>query len=122
MSWGASRRPLTVAVLVALGAFALAAATAACQPAASPQPSLPASPVVGVLVAVDATNLSDVRGFTLRLVGGQTIAFRLGQLENPTDFPPGHLKEHLATSSPVRVFFVDDAGTPVVYRLEDAGP
>ena len=96
---------------------------AACQPAASPQPSLPASPVVGVIVAVDATNLTDVRGFTLRLVGGQTIDFKLGQLENPTDFPPGHLKEHQANSVAVRVFFRDDGGTPVAYRLEDAeGP
>jgi hypothetical protein len=115
------RRTDLLRAAIALAALALAGA--ACQPATSPQPSLPASPVVGVIVAVDATNLTDVRGFTLRLVGGRTIDFKLGQLENPTDFPPGHLKEHQANSVSVRVFFRDDGGTPVVYRLEDAeGP
>jgi hypothetical protein len=89
-------------------------------PTASPAVELPASPVDGVIIAVDATSLSDVRGFTLLLADGRRISFTLGALENPTEFPPGHLKEHMATSEPIRVYFRVQDGVPVVYRLGDA--
>jgi hypothetical protein len=109
--WAVGRAAM--AAMLALGVWA-------CSGAGSPSPSLPASPVDGVIVAVDASSLSDVRGFTLRIPGGATVAFSLGLLENPTEFPPGHLKEHQATSAPVRVWFRVEAGVPVVYRLADA--
>jgi hypothetical protein len=48
------------------------------------------------------------------------LDFKLGALENATQFTPSHLAEHQATSVPVRVFFVDQDGEHVVYRLEDA--
>jgi hypothetical protein len=80
------------------------------------------SPAEGVIVAVDATSLSDVRGFTLRTAGGAAFEFKLGVLENPTAFPPGHLAEHQATSAPVLVYFRIEGGERVVYRLEDALP
>jgi hypothetical protein len=80
----------------------------------------PSSPVEGIVVAVDAVSLGDVRGFTLRTTGGATYDFKLGTLEDPTDFPPGHLAEHQATSSPIRVSFRVENGERVVYRLEDA--
>jgi hypothetical protein len=78
------------------------------------------SPVVGVVVSVDAAGLNDVRGFVLRVQGAFAFDFVVGQLENPTEFPPGHLAEHQATSQPVRVFFRLDNGERVAYRLEDA--
>jgi hypothetical protein len=82
---------------------------------------MPSSPVDGVVLTIDATGLSQVQGFTLRTATGQTLRFVLGTLENPTQFPPGHLAEHQANALPVRVFFVvDSSGAPVVYRLEDA--
>ncbi|HYL40554.1 MAG TPA: hypothetical protein VET90_04530, partial [Candidatus Binatus sp.] len=110
---------------------ALGVVMAACAPAAQPPSfpsegpsggptaaaSLPASPVDGVIIAVDASSLSDVRGFTLLTRSGERIAFTLGTLENPTQFPPGHLAEHQATSAPVRVYFRVADGVPVVYRL-----
>ena len=80
----------------------------------------PISPVEGVVIAVDSTGLTDVAGFTLRIEGGSSVQFRLGRLENPTEFSPGHLKEHQATATPVRVFFRHEADQLVVYRLEDA--
>jgi hypothetical protein len=80
------------------------------------------SPLEGVIVAVRATSLSDVSGFTLRTPGGSALEFKLGTLENPTSFPPGHLSEHQATSAPVLVYFRVENGERVVYRLEDAPP
>ena len=96
-----------------------ASATPADNAAAS---SVPTSPVDGVLLHIDATGLSDVTGFTLRLTSGREITFRIGTLENGDQFPPGHLAEHLATASPIRVYFRVDGPDLVVYRLEDAPP
>jgi hypothetical protein len=77
--------------------------------------------VVGAIVAVDARGLGDVRGFTLRRVGGQLIDFDLARLENGVEFPPGHLAEHQATAAPVRVWYLDEGGVRYAIRLEDAG-
>lgn len=106
--------------LVAALVLGLGLVLGACGGAASPGPSFPASPIDGVIIAVDAASLSDVRGFTLLTRAGQRIAFSLGVLEDPTQFPPGHLAEHQATSTPVRVYFRVENGVPVVYRLADA--
>jgi hypothetical protein len=81
----------------------------------------PSSPVDGVVISVNSTGLTDVHDFTLRTADGFILTFELGQLENPTQFSPGHLKEHQATGSPVRVFFSrSSTGQLIVYRLEDA--
>ena len=79
-----------------------------------------ASPVTGVLVKIDSHGLTKVRGFTLRTDAAAEIPFTIGTLENGAEFPPGHLAEHMSTSSPVHVFFRDEGGTLVVYRIEDA--
>ena len=102
----------------------LAGSLAGCGPAAVatlsvPSPDLP-SPVDGVVIAVDAVSLTDVRGFTLRTPGGVSYDFKLGALENATSFSPSHLKEHQATSEPIRVWFRVDGGARVAYRIEDA--
>ena len=107
-------------------AAVLALSTAACGSAPGPSaiPTAPpadlVSPVVGVLTHIEATGLTQVTGFTLRLDDGREIGFRIGLLENGNVFPPGHLAEHLQALSPVRVFFRLDANALVVYRLEDA--
>ena len=74
----------------------------------------------GVVIAVDSASLTDVRGFTIRTPDGRTVAFRLGDLENGAEFPPGHLGEHMATSVPVVVTYRDENGERIVVRLEDA--
>jgi hypothetical protein len=74
----------------------------------------------GVVIAVDAASLTDVRGFTIRRADGQTVVFRIGDLENGTEFPPGHLGEHMATAVPVVVTYRDENGQRVVVRIEDA--
>lgn len=75
----------------------------------------------GVVVAVDAQGLTDVRGFSLRTGDGRTIDFRVGRLENAAEFPPAHLSVHLADGFPVRVTFEMDGSQRVAVRLED-GP
>ena len=85
-----------------------------------PTPPPDAEQLVGVIVGVDAASLTDVRGFTLRTRDGATVPFRLGALENGSQFPPGHLVEHQATAQPVRVWYLTDGGAKVAIRLEDA--
>jgi len=114
---GPRHRIVTALVVTA----ALAVGGCANRPSAATPPDV-TSPAQGIIVAVDATSLSDVRGFTLRTPAGAVIEFKLGTLENPTAFPPGHLAEHQATSAPVLVYFRVENGEPVVYRLEDALP
>ena len=77
------------------------------------------SPVTGRLTKLLSEGLTRVRGFTLRLDDGTEVAFTIGRLENGVEFPPGHLSEHMSTSSAVRVFFRDEGGQRLVYRLED---
>lgn len=107
-------------MLLGLALLLGACGAASAPPTASLGPAFPPSPVDGVIIAVDASSISDVRGFTLLTPDGRRIAFTLGVLENPTDFPPGHLMEHQATSEPVRVYFRVANGVPIVYRLGDA--
>jgi hypothetical protein len=85
-----------------------------------PTPDI-SSPVEGVVISVDSEGLGQVRGFTLRPMSNPfSFVFVLGPLENPTDFPLGHLVEHQASSQPVRAYFRVENGERVVYRLEDA--
>ena len=76
--------------------------------------------VVGVIVGVDSEGLDRVRGFSLRTEDARTLVFAIGDLENGTAFPPGHLVEHQATAQRVRVWYVVDGGANVAIRLEDA--
>jgi hypothetical protein len=127
VGWGAKRSLVTrlgptlgvLAAIVALVLVAALTAPAACACTPS-EPPLPASPVDGVVVAVDSAGLGQVKGFTLRLTNGSTILLTLGVLENATAFSPAHLAEHQASSQPVRVFYRLENSHLVVYRLEDA--
>jgi hypothetical protein len=109
---------VAVVLVAGLGAwFLFLSPVCAC----SPTPSGPASPVDGVVISVDAQGLTAVTGFELRPnAGGPTLHFSLGTLENATQFPPGHLKEHQASGSPIRVYYVGQGSALIVYRLEDA--
>ena len=92
----------------------------ACAPQVAQTPA-PSSPIVGIVIAVDSPSLGKVNGFTLReAASGVAQTFKLGLLENATEFSPSHLSEHMASSVPVRVFFRLENGQPFVYRIEDA--
>ena len=105
--------------IVAVAWLFLPPVSCACTPPATAAP--PASPVDGVVVAVDSAGLGQIRGFTLRATqAGVAFDFKLGPLENAAGFSPSHLSEHMATSEPVRVWYRMEDAVPVVYRLEDA--
>jgi hypothetical protein len=112
-------RQIASAVLF-VAAIGIALGLAACDIGGSASPSLPVSPIDGVVVHVDSTGIGNVTGFTMRLPGGATLGLSLGTLENATQFAPGHLAEHETTGLPVRAWFVVSGGVPIVYRLEDA--
>ncbi len=117
--------PLAALALALAIALVATIVLAACGPAAAPASSAPGtpvalvSPVTGRLVRIEAAGLTRVKGFTLRLVDGSEVAFVIGTLENGGEFPPGHLAEHMSSSSAVKVFFRDEGGAHVAYRLED---
>jgi hypothetical protein len=74
----------------------------------------------GVVVAVEATSLTSVQGFSIRTTDGRTMDFRVGKLENGAVFPPGHLAEHRVSLVPIRVTYIDESGGHVAVRIEDA--
>ena len=118
--WWLRRLSVAAALAIAayvVGLFVLGWYACGC----TPTPALPASPAEGVVVGVDSAGLGQVSDFTLR-VRGYPFVFKVGALENVTEFPPSHLVEHLASSEPVRAYFRIVDGAPVVYRLEDASP
>jgi hypothetical protein len=123
-----SAATLALAVGLALGACSSApsapsapsSSSSSPEGSATPPPADLVSPVTGVLTHIDASGLSQVAGFTLRLDDGREIGFRIGVLENGSVFPPGHLVEHFQAFSPIRVSFRRDGDALVVYRLEDA--
>jgi hypothetical protein len=108
---------LVVVVAVTGGAALLLSDTSMLDP----DGTLDTTTVEGVVVAVDSSSLADVRGFTLRRVGGEMLVFRIGELENGDEFPPGHLAEHQATAQPVRVWYRLEGDERFAFRLEDAG-
>jgi hypothetical protein len=111
-----------LALALAVAGVAVLAVVVVTRPpdGATPTDPPPSSPVEGVVIRVDAQGLGDVRSFTLRTLDGRQLTFTLDRLENATEFPPGHLTEHVADSAPVRVTFVVDGSTLAATRLDDA--
>jgi len=76
--------------------------------------------VDGIVVGVDSAGLGNVKGFRLRTADGRTLTFDLSADRNGAQFPPGHLTEHLATASPVRVWYEGSGDQLKALWLEDA--
>ena len=75
---------------------------------------------VGIVTSIDSDGLTSVRSFTLRSQDGTEQAYAIGTLENGDEFPPGHLAEHQALATPIRVWYRTEGGERVAFRLEDA--
>ena len=93
--------------------LAIALLSAACAPATNT--------ATGIVVAVEQASLTDVRSFTLRIETGDMVAFRIGDLDlSQGAFPPNHLREHMATATPVTVTYTGSDSDRVAIRLVDA--
>jgi hypothetical protein len=117
-----TRNGFVLGILLVVGITAGAALTMGRGSVTEPKASPDAQQVVGVVVRVESTGLTNVRGFTLRTDAGAEMTFALDALENGAEFPPGHLVEHQASSSPIRVWFKTEGGVNDAIRLEDAAP
>ena len=110
---------LFVAVLAVLVVAVAAAATIFGGTARDPE-APQGDQVVGIVTSIDSEGLTNVRSFTLRTQDGRDETFAIGTLENGAEFPPGHLAEHQALGSPIRVWYRADGDAKVAFRLEDA--
>jgi hypothetical protein len=107
----ARRLGVGAGLLIAVGALAIAIWSIVGQ---APQTE------TGLVVAVDASGLTNVRGFSIRTSDGRTVVFKIGVLENGAQFPPGHLLEHAATGVRVVVTYRTEGSDLVAIRLDDA--
>jgi hypothetical protein len=92
-------------------------ASAASQSSDSP---FPTSPLDGVVIDVSQTSLVDVLAFEIRTADGREFEFKVGELDNVAEFPPGHLAEHMADSVPIRVEFHVENNELIATHLDDA--
>jgi hypothetical protein len=107
---------VALAVIVVVVAVAAAVFGGTARDPAAPQ----GEQVVGIVSSIDSEGLTNVRGFTLLTPDGRELEFAIGTLDNGAQFPPGHLAEHQALASPIRVWYRTEDGALVAFRLEDA--
>jgi hypothetical protein len=108
---------------ILLGAIIIATAVAALllgDPGTNGTIPPDAQQMTGVVVAIDSAGLGDVRSFVLRRPGGELVEFSLREFGSGSQFPPGHLAEHQATSQPITVTFRMDGDEHLALSLEDA--
>jgi hypothetical protein len=106
--------------LAVLGVVAIAAAAVAFAGRGDGQ-GRPDGPFLdGVVVQVESLGVGTVSGFTLRSRDGRTLRFGLAEQRNAAEFAPGHLAEHVATSTPVRVWYREAPSGFEALWLEDA--
>jgi len=75
----------------------------------------------GIVIAVDQPSLTVVRSFTLRTAAGEELAFGVGTLDLANGgFNAGHLREHMATGTGIKVDFALVDRKRVADRLTDA--
>lgn len=77
--------------------------------------------VRGIVVAVQQSSPAQVQGFTLRSDAGRLLVFEIGELESGGgSFPAVHLRDHLASASPIAVRYVVEGERLIVIRMADA--
>jgi hypothetical protein len=77
--------------------------------------------VRGIVIEVEQSSVAHVEAFTLRTASGEILHFVLGDLPSGGgSFPALHLREHLASASPVAVRYVVKDARLTVQRLADA--
>ena len=77
-----------------------------------------AQEATGVVLAVDARSLTDVRSFTLK-TQDETLEIRIDP-HGDYSFPPSHLRNHALSGQPVRVELDERGGDLFATEMEDA--
>jgi hypothetical protein len=72
----------------------------------------------GVVLAVDARSLADVRAFTLK-TEDETLEIHVDRTIDYS-FPPAHLRNHALSGEPVRVELEERHGDLYALEMEDA--
>jgi ABC-type metal ion transport system substrate-binding protein len=72
----------------------------------------------GIVLAVDARSLTDVRSFTLK-TQDETLEIRIDPHADYS-FPPSHLRNHALSGQPVRVELDERGGDLYATEMEDA--
>lgn len=77
--------------------------------------------VRGIVIDVQQSSPAQVQGFTLRSDTGELLVFEIGELESGGgSFPAVHLRDHLASASPIVVRYVATGERLIVMRMADA--
>ena len=120
-SVGALRRWTLPAVVVLAGAgLAIAVAVAA----AGGWPGSGNRPVVGVIIDVKATSITEIDTFTLRDDQGDQIVFHIAPdaARDPQEgFVAGHLRSHALAAEKVRVTYRKQGDELLAEKLEHCG-
>ena len=77
-----------------------------------------AQEATGVVLAVDARSLTDVRSFTLK-TQDETLEIMIDPHADYS-FPPSHLRNHALSGQPVRVELDERGGDLFATEMEDA--
>jgi hypothetical protein len=75
----------------------------------------------GIVISVTGSTPAEVSSFSLRTAEGELLEFGVGRLQTGgLAFPAAHLRDHLASASPVEVVYELQDGRRVAIRLSDA--
>jgi hypothetical protein len=78
--------------------------------------------VTGVVIDVQASSLTKLDGFTLHTDNDKTLKFKVApdaDRDPQNGFAAGHLRTHALGATKVRIFYREENGQLLAFRLED---
>ena len=78
--------------------------------------------VVGIILDVQSTSLTQIESFTMRTNDGETLVFHVAPDARPDPqegFVPGHLRSHAVAAEQVKIFYREENGDLLATRLVD---
>ncbi len=78
--------------------------------------------VIGVVTNVDASSLTQLNSFTLHTDDDRTLVFKLASdadRDPQNGFVAGHLRTHSLGATKVKIFYREEGGQLLAFRLED---
>ena len=78
--------------------------------------------VTGVVTSVDASSLTKLNGFTLHTDDNRTLVFKVApdaDRDPQNGFVAGHLRTHALAATKVKIFYREENGQLLAFRLEN---